>query len=82
MVELGKFLTSQIETSKKEKERTNNIYMTFPRQIEQEIQLEIPAGYSVSGLEKFNKKVENETGGFISTAVEEGNKIIIKTNYD
>lgn len=79
MVELGKFLTSQIETSKKEKERTNNVYMTFPRQIEQEIQLEIPAGYSVSGLEKFNKKVENETGGFISTAVEEGNKIIIKT---
>ena len=79
MVELGKFLTSQIETSKKEKERTNNIYMTFPRQIEQEIQFDIPAGYSVSGLEKFNKKVENETGGFISTAVQEGNKIVIKT---
>jgi hypothetical protein len=79
IVELGKFLTSQIEISKKEKERTNNIYMTFPRQIEQEVQLEIPAGYSVSGLEKFNKKVENETGAFISTAVQEGNTIVIKT---
>jgi hypothetical protein len=79
MIELGKFLTSQIEISKKEKDRTNNIYMTFPRQIEQEIQLEIPTGYSVSGLEKFNKKVENETGGFSSTAVQEGNKILIKT---
>lgn len=79
IVELGKFLTSQIEISKKEKERTNNIYMTFPRQIEQEVQLEIPAGYSVSGLEKFNKKVENETGAFISSVVQEGNTIVIKT---
>lgn len=79
IVELGKFLTSQIEISKKEIDRTNNIYMTFPRQIEQEIQLEVPPGYSVSGLEKFNKKVENQTGGFISTAVQEGNKIVIKT---
>lgn len=79
IVELGKFLTSQIEISKKEIDRTNNIYMTFPRQIEQEIQLEIPAGYTVSGLEKFNVKVENETGGFISIATQEGNKIIIKT---
>ena len=79
MVELGKFLTSQIELSKKEKERTNNVYMTFPRQIEQEIQFEIPTGYTVSGLEKFNKKVENETGGFVSTATQNGNIITVKT---
>jgi hypothetical protein len=79
MVELGKFLTSQIELSKKEKERTNNVYMTFPRQIEQEIQFEIPTGYTISGLEKFNKKVENETGGFVSTATQNGNLITIKT---
>lgn len=86
IVELGKFLTSQIELTKKEKERKDNVYMSFPRKIENEIQFEIPEGYSVSGLEKFNKKVENSAGGFVSTAVQNGNSIVIKiskyyTNY-
>jgi hypothetical protein len=80
MIELGKFLTSQIELTKKEKDRVDNIYMGYPRSIENEIQFTIPEGYTVSGLEKFNKKVENSTGGFISTAVQNGNIISIKTS--
>jgi len=65
--------------SKKEKNRTNNIYFTFPRSFEEHIILEIPEGYTATGIEKLNKTVENETGGFSSTAVLEGNKLIIKT---
>lgn len=80
VVEIGKMLTSQIEIDKKEKERKNNIYMTFPRTLENEIVFEIPAGYTVSGLDKLNKKVENETGGFTSTASVSGNKLTIKTS--
>ncbi|HRE78417.1 MAG TPA: DUF3857 domain-containing protein [Flavobacterium sp.] len=79
IVELGKFLTSQIELSEKEKNRTNNIYMSFPRQIVHEIQFEIPEGYTASGLDKFNKNAENETGGFISSISQNGNLITIKT---
>ncbi len=82
IVEIGKMITSQIEIDKKEKERKNNIYLTFPRSFEIEINLEIPSGYSVSGIEKLNKKTANETGGFTSTAVVEGNKIIIKTQKE
>lgn len=78
--ELGKFLTSQIELTEKEKNRKNNIYMSFPRQIQHEIQFEIPQGYIATGLEKFNKKEENETGGFISTITQNGNVITIKTS--
>lgn len=80
MIELGRFLTSQIELTKKEKDRVDNIYMGYPRTIENEIQFTIPEGYTVSGLEKFNKKVENSTGGFISTAIQSGNTISIKTS--
>ena len=79
LMELGKFLTSQIEITQKEKERKNNVYMVFPRSFDNEIIMEIPAGYSISGLEKFNKKVENETGGFTSTAEVKGNILTIKT---
>ncbi|WNM19704.1 DUF3857 domain-containing protein [Flavobacterium capsici] len=79
LIELGKMLTSQIEIDQKEKDRKNNIYSIYPRSYENEIILNIPAGYSVSGLEKFNKKVENETGGFTSTAEVKGNQLIVKT---
>ena len=79
LLELGRFLTSQIEIDKKEIERKNNIYMGFPRAFENEIVFTIPEGFSVSGLDKLNKKVENETGGFTSTAEVQGNQLVIKT---
>lgn len=79
IIEIGKILTKQVEITKKEKERKNNIYSPYPRTYENEIVLEIPAGYSASGIEKLNKKVQNETGEFISSAKIEGNKLIIKS---
>jgi len=79
IIEIGKLITSQVEIDKKEKERKNNVYMAFPRMFENEIAFEIPAGYAVSGIEKLNKKVENETGNFISEAKINGNKLVIKT---
>ena len=79
ILEIGKMLTKQVEITKKEKERKNNIYSNYPRSYENEIIFEIPDGYSASGIEKLNKKVQNETGEFTSTAKIEGNKLIIKT---
>ena len=80
VLEIGKILTSQVELDKKDKERKANIYMPFPRTIDNEIILEIPSGYTVSGLDKLNKNVANETGGFTSTASISDNKLIIKTS--
>jgi hypothetical protein len=80
IIEIGKLVTSQVEIDKKERERENNIYMTYPRSFVNEITFEIPAGYTVSGIEKLNKKVENATGGFTSSATIEGNRLVIKTS--
>lgn len=79
IVEIGKMLTKQVEITKKEKERKNNIYSAYPRTYENEIIFEIPAGYTVTGIEKLNKKVQNETGQFTSTATIQGNKLSIKS---
>lgn len=79
ILEVGKLIGVQVDISKKEKERTNNIYYGFPRSLDNEVIIEIPEGYTATGLEKLNKKVVNETGGFISSAVIEGNKLKIKT---
>ena len=79
LIEIGKLITAQVEINKKEKERKNNIYQIYPRSFENEITFHIPAGYSVAGLDKLNKKIENETGGFTSTATVTGNDLVIKT---
>lgn len=79
IVEIGKMLTNQVEIDKKEAGRKSNVYMPFPRTFDNEIIFEIPAGYKASGIEKFNKKVQNATGEFTSTAVIKDNKLIIKT---
>ncbi|NUY81738.1 hypothetical protein HUK80_12590 [Flavobacterium sp. MAH-1] len=80
IVEIGKILTGQIEINQKEKDRKLDVFMPFPRSFENEIALEIPAGYTVTGIEKLNKNVTNPTGGFTSTAKVEGNKLVIRTN--
>lgn len=77
--EIGKLIGQQADIEEKENKRTNNIYMAFPRSFKDEITFTIPDGYTVSGLEKLNKKVANVTGGFESTAKIEGNKLIITT---
>lgn len=79
VLELGKLIGGQIEIDEKEIKRTNNIYSVYPRSFEEEIVFTIPDGYTVAGLDKLNKKVENSTGGFVSSATVEGNKLTIKT---
>jgi hypothetical protein len=78
--EIGKLIGQQVDIEEKEAKRTNNIYMSYPRSFKDEITFTIPDGYTVSGLDKLNKKVENSTGGFVSTAKIEGNKLIV-TSY-
>jgi Domain of Unknown Function with PDB structure (DUF3857) len=86
VLEIGKLIGEQTDIEEKELKRTNNIYTAFPRSFEEEITLTIPDGYTVTGLDKLNKKVENATGGFVSSAQIEGNTLKVKaykyyTNY-
>jgi hypothetical protein len=39
--------------------------------------LAVPDGYSVKGLESLNRQVDNTCGTFVSTAVVEGNNLIL-----
>lgn len=78
MVEIGKMIGSQVEVDKKERQRTNNVYFSFPRSFENEIVFEIPEGYTVSGLDKLNKNVSNSAGSFVSTAKVSGNQLVVQ----
>lgn len=80
ILDIGKFISSQVDIEDKEHDRTNNIYSQFPRTFEYIIELNIPQGYALSGLDKLNVAVENETGSFHSKAeIKEDKLTIIST---
>jgi hypothetical protein len=87
LVDVGKFIEGQINLEAEEKERKYNIYMPYTRTFSYHIELEIPTGFSAQGFEKLNNSVENNLGGFKSSAKVEGNKLVIdvskyyKVNY-
>jgi hypothetical protein len=77
VVEVGKLIGGQINFEEKERKRVNNIYQNYPRAYQEEVIVNIPNGYTVSGLDKLNKKVENAAGGFVSSAKLNGNTLVI-----
>jgi hypothetical protein len=78
ILELGRLIEQQTTIKEEQKNRSVDVYMDYPRSYVHEFTLAIPDGYKVEGLESFNSKVENATGGFVSTATLEGNKLVIK----
>lgn len=80
IVEIGKLIGDQIKLDSNEiKTRQTDIWVPFARTIENTITLNIPAGYTVDGLQDLNTTVDNESGSFISTAKLDGDKLIITT---
>jgi len=80
IIEIGKLIGGQIDLTAKERLRTENIYLPYPRSFNYEIRMVIPEGYSVAGLEKLNVSVDNETGAFISTAEVVDHSLVINTS--
>ena len=53
--------------------------MPYARTIQNNISIDLPAGYTADGLQDLNMNVDNESGSFISTAKVEGDKLLIST---
>mgnify|MGYP003673192251 CR=1 FL=1 len=80
IIEIGKLIGGQIDLEEKERERTSDINTSNARSFNYNITFNIPEGYTVAGLDKLNKSVDNETGAFISSAKVEGNQLIVNTS--
>jgi len=77
VIEMGKFITRQLELSKKDMERKIDIYEPFPRTYVTKITFDIPSGYKVKGMDKFNINFTNATGGFVGTAEIRNGKLVL-----
>jgi len=79
ILEVGKLIGSQIEIKDDAMKRSADIYMPYARSFDYTIKIQIPEGYKVQGVDALNIKVENETGGFVSSGTVEGEQLVIKT---
>lgn len=77
IISLGLMIGGQVELKEDELNRSIDIYQDYARVIENNITFNIPEGYSVEGIDGFNLSVENEFGGFTSTAQTTGKTITI-----
>jgi hypothetical protein len=81
ILDAGKLIGNQVSFSETEKsDRHYNVFNPFPRSYANIIEIEIPNGYRVKGIETFNANEETEVGGFASVAKIEGNTVFISTN--
>jgi len=77
---IGKVIGDQlIFEDKHKKDRKTNVDIIFPRTIEYEFTIEIPAGYKIEGIKDLNVNVDNEVGSFTSIASTMDNTILVKT---
>ena len=78
LVDVGKLMGAQLVLTPKQRIRTMDIYMPCARTFEQEIEMEIPDGYAVEGLENLNKEVRNSCGEFTAAVRQENNRVYMK----
>jgi hypothetical protein len=80
IIEIGRLIEKQSHVKDEQRVRTRDVFMNFPRAFNFEISFNIPDGYVVEGFEKLNKKIENEHGGFVSSATINGKTLIVKSS--
>jgi hypothetical protein len=87
--EVGKLVGGQIKLEQTElNTRQSDIWLPFARTIENNITINIPAGYTVDGLQDLKFSVDNESGSFVTDSKVENDKLIItakklyKKNFD
>jgi len=78
IIGLSSLLTNQLQVAEDQRKRLNNIYMPFARVYEYDLSFEVPEGYQVEGLDKLQRDVQNETGGFVANASMEGKKLVLR----
>ncbi|WP_205589265.1 hypothetical protein [Mesonia aquimarina] len=76
--EIGKLNGKQLDLDDEDRKRKEDIYMNFPRTYESKIQVDIPKGFKVIGLENLNIKRDNKFASFISSAKIENNKLTLQ----
>jgi hypothetical protein len=82
LIEIGQLIGGQVAIGQENRERKSNVYYDNARSYTTEIRFTIPDGYTVEGLEALHYDIDNERGGFKSSAeMKEGILEVTATKY-
>ncbi|EAY28081.1 DUF3857 domain-containing protein [Microscilla marina] len=77
--EAGRLIGKQVDIKILKKKRVYDVYMPYARSFKNELIIHLPKGYTIQGIDKLQKKVTNETGGFESSATLQAQRLVITT---
>lgn len=79
IIQIGQLIGEQARFQQDQRERDSDIYMAYPRQYVNTINLKVPTDYTIEGLEAINVNVDNASGTFRSVATVNDGLLTIET---
>jgi hypothetical protein len=80
ILEVGRLIGQQWEPGEPDEKRTIDAYLPTAMRLDYNIEIEIPEGYAVEGLEALSSAYSNDCGGFHSEYKLEGNKLFVSAS--
>ena len=77
LINLPGLMGGQLQIRNEERVRSFDIDVRYPRKLKWQMNLTIPAGYTLEGIEGLKVNVDNETGSFTSSAIVNGNVLTV-----
>ena len=77
ILEVGKIVTPTLKLTPEQRERNIDVYMPYARIFQYNVEIPVPDGFSIEGIDKLNTRVENTTGSFVTTTSLDSGKITL-----
>lgn len=80
LMDIGKLIEKQSPVPKEEKLHNFDLYLPSPHEFVYNVEVQIPEGYTVKGLEGLEVNLDNATGSFSAKAEVRENKIVMQVH--
>ena len=80
ILEIGRLIGQHWEPDERDEKRNIDAYLPSSMRLNYNIEIEIPEGYAVEGLDALSSEYSNDYGGFHSGYRFEGNKLFVSVN--
>jgi hypothetical protein len=77
LLEVGKLIGAPSKVTDDQRTRTFDVYGPFARTTKVVLNIKVPEGFNIEGLEELNKSVRNNAGSFSVVATQEGSLVSI-----
>lgn len=75
LISVGKLIEKQTNPGDEGEKRLFHAYLPYPQRLRYQVEVVIPPGYSVQGVDKLNVAMENQWGAFTGVASVSGDKL-------